>query len=93
MLCLLAEVTFKKDLTVRKNFLLVIIPYFVASFKKSLFAFSVKELHFFKILLYEIKFSLDGQFKYLFFALDLFNFCKAHLVVICCPNFEENGPG
>ena len=32
----------------------------------------VKELHLFVVLLYEIEFSLDGQFKYLFFALDLF---------------------
>ena len=61
----------KKGYTVRQNFLLVIIPSFVASLKKSLFAFLVKELHLFLVLLYEIKFSLDGQFKYLFFALDL----------------------
>ena len=44
----------------------------MASLKKSLFAFLVKELHLFLFLLSEIKFSLDGQFKYLFFALDLF---------------------
>ena len=45
---------------------------FCRLFEKSLFAFSVKELHLLLVLLYEIKFSLDAQFKYLFFALDLF---------------------
>ena len=63
---------FTKGLTVRQKFLLIIIPSFVASLKNSLFAFLVKELHLVLVLLYEIKFSLDGQFKYLFFTLDLF---------------------
>ena len=62
----------KKGYTVRQNFLLVIIPSFVAHLKKSLFAFLVKELHLYLVFLYERKLSLDGQFKYLFFALDLF---------------------
>ena len=62
----------KKGYTVRQNFLLVIIPSFVASLKKSLFAFLVKELHLYLVFLYERKLSLDGQFKYLFFALHLF---------------------
>ena len=53
----------KKGLTVRQTFLFVIIPFF---------AFLLKELHLFSVFLYEIKFSLDGQFKYLFCALDLF---------------------
>ena len=61
----------KKSLTVRQNFLLVIIPYFVASLKKSILTFLVKELHLFLLLSYEIKFSLDDQFKNCFFALDL----------------------
>ena len=61
----------KKGLTVRQNFLLAIIPSFVASLKKSQCAFLVKELHLFLVVLYEIKFSLGGQFKYLFFVLDL----------------------
>ena len=60
-----------KGLTVRQNFLLVIIPYFVASLKKSILTFLVKELHLFLLLSYEIKFSLDDQFKNCFFALDL----------------------
>ena len=62
----------KRGLTARQIFLLVMILSFVASLKKSLFAFLVKELHLFLVLLYEIKFSLDGQCKYLFFALKLF---------------------
>ena len=62
----------QKGLMECQNFLLVIIPSFVASLKKSLFAFLGRELHLFLVLLYEIKFSVDGQFKYLFFALDLF---------------------
>ena len=62
----------KKSLAVRQKILFVTIPSFVVSYKKSLFAFLVKELHLFLILFYEVKLSLDGQFKYLFFALDLF---------------------
>ena len=77
----------KKGLTVRQKILLVIIPSFVASLKKPLFAFLVKELHFLLILLYEIKFSLDSQFKYLFFALDFFftvvDFLKLGVLQIC----------
>ena len=61
----------EKGLTVRQNFLFVIIPSFVAYLKKSPLTFSFKELHLFLVLLYEIKFSLDGQFKFFFFALDL----------------------
>ena len=60
-----------KGLTVWQKNLLVIIPSFMASLKKSLFAFLLEELHLFLVLLYEIKFYFDGQFKYLFFALDL----------------------
>ena len=62
----------EKGLTVSQNFLFVIIPSFVAYLKKSPLTFSFKELHLFLVLLYEIEFSLDGQFKFVFFfALDL----------------------
>ena len=45
---------------------------FRSLFEELSFCFLVKELHLVLVLLYEIKFSLDGQFKYLFFTLDLF---------------------
>ena len=72
----------QKGLIACQNFLLVIIPSFVASLKKSLFAFLGRELHLFLVLLYEIKFSVDGQFKYLFFALDLFIIALLRSLVI-----------
>ena len=62
----------KKRFNSTPNFFFVKIPSFVALLKKSLFAFLVKELHLFLVLLYEIKFSQGGQFQYLFFGLDLF---------------------
>ena len=46
----------KKDLTVCQSFLLAVIPSFVASLNKYIFAFLVKELHLFLVLLYEVKF-------------------------------------
>ena len=57
----------EKGLTVSQKFLFVIIPSFVAYLKKSPLTFSFKELHLFLVLLYEIEFSLDGQFKFVFF--------------------------
>ena len=74
----------KKGLTVRQNFLLVIFPSFVVSLKKSLFAFLVKELHLFLVLLFEIRFYIkfDGQFKFFFFALDLFIIALLRFLVI-----------
>ena len=72
----------KKDLTVCQSFLLAIIPSFVSSLKKYIFAFLVKELHLFLVLLYEVKFFLDGQFKFLLFTLDLFIIALLRSVVI-----------
>ena len=72
----------KKDLTVCQSFLLAIIPSFVASLKKYIFAFLVKELHLFLVLLYEVKFFLDVQFKFLLFTLDLFIIALLRSVVI-----------
>ena len=69
----------EKGLTVRQNFLFVIIPSFVAYLKKSPLTFSFKELHLFLVLLYEIKFSLDGQFKY-FFCFRLVHYCFAKVL-------------
>ena len=60
----------KKGYILRQNFLLAIIPSFVTSLKKFLFAFLVKELHLILVPLQKIKCYPDGQFKYLFFALD-----------------------
>ena len=69
----------KKRFNSTPNFFFVKIPSFVALLKKSLFAFLVKELHLFLVLLYEIKFSLDGQFKY-FFCFRLVHYCFAKVL-------------
>ena len=69
----------KKDLKVCQKFLLVIIPSFVASLKKSPFASLVKELHLFLVLLYEIKFFLDDQFIFAF-SFGLSHYCFAKIL-------------
>ena len=63
----------KNYLTVRQNFLLVIIPSFVASFNNFLFAFLVKELHFFSFFYQKLSFlsmlSLFSCYSFIYFFL------------------------
>ena len=54
----------------------------MGSLKKSRFAFLVKELLLFLVLLYQIEFCFHGQFKYLLFVLDLFIIALARSLVM-----------